>query len=109
MLAGCAVFLLARLWGAAAPATRLAVAVGMGWLSHVLLDWLGSDARLPLGIMALWPFSDVYYAAPFPIFMDVGREISWRTFRHNLVAMAWEWVLLVPMLLAARHIRRGES
>jgi membrane-bound metal-dependent hydrolase YbcI (DUF457 family) len=109
LLAGVLAFLAARLRSATRPATRLGTAVGAGWLSHVLLDWLGSDSRPPLGIMALWPLSDAYYLAPIPIFMDVAREISWPTVGHNLVAMAWECVLLVPVLLAARRSRRKEA
>ena len=34
---------------------RLAVACAAAWASHVLLDWLGTDAMAPIGVMALWP------------------------------------------------------
>src|SRR5262245_30487894 len=37
-------------------ALRLAAAVAAAYASHVLLDWLGSDSRPPIGVMALWPF-----------------------------------------------------
>jgi hypothetical protein len=109
LLAGGLAFLVARLRSGTRPATWLGLAVGAGWLSHVLLDWLGSDSRAPVGIMALWPLDDGYHLAPFSIFLDVAREVSWRTVGHNLVAMAWECVLLVPVLLAVRRRRREEA
>lgn len=79
---------------------------GSAWLSHVVLDWLGSDSRPPLGLMALWPLSDAFFVAPFPVFMAIGRELSWGTLMHNTVAMAWESVLLVPLLAATRRTGR---
>lgn len=107
LLCGVAVFALASLKLAHGPAARLGLLACAAWASHVVLDWLGSDSRLPLGIMALWPASDAFYVAPFPLFMDVGREVSLATLRHNIVAMAWEIVLLAPLLLWARRARHA--
>src|SRR4051812_5338473 len=39
---------------------RLALATGLAYASHTLLDWLGTDASPPIGIMALWPLSRNY-------------------------------------------------
>jgi membrane-bound metal-dependent hydrolase YbcI (DUF457 family) len=106
-LAGLAVFAAARLGGATGVAARLGLLAGAGWLSHVLLDWLGSDSRAPFGIMALWPFERSYFVAPFALFMDVGRELTWRTMGQNMVAAAWESVVLWPLLWLTR--RRGSA
>ena len=102
-LAGVAVYALARLRGAAGAAARLGLLACAGWLSHLLLDWLGSDSRAPFGIMALWPFDRSYFVAPFPVFLDVGRELTWRTMGQNMVAAAWESVLLLPLLWLTRR------
>ena len=59
------------------------------------------DTNPPIGIMAFWPFSSAYYKFPWPIFMDIGRTLTWTTVIHNVVAGAWEAALLLPLLWAA--------
>jgi inner membrane protein len=83
------------------PATRLAV---LGWCllltgSHLLADWLTADARPPIGIMALWPFSDAHYISPATIFMRMHkRDLAdvWQA--HNLTAVAVELAWCLPLL-----------
>ena len=45
--------------------------------------------------------------------MDIGRTLSWHTVRHNALAVAWETVLMLAILLATwqwwSQRRRGES
>jgi inner membrane protein len=79
----------------------LAVCVAIGWGSHLLLDYLNVDTNPPIGLMALWPFSDAYYKSSIPIFLDIGRKLDWNTARHDAVAGAWELVVLVPLLFAS--------
>ena len=105
VVAGLVVLGASRLCGAREAAAHLGLLAGAGWLSHVLLDWLGSDSRAPFGIMALWPFSQSFFLAPFPVFLDVGRELTWRTMRNNTVAVAWEGALLLPVLWITRRRR----
>lgn len=108
-LAGLAVAALARL-GRRRDAGRLGVLVGLSWLSHVLLDWLGRDTNPPIGLMALWPFSHGWYASPVPLFLDIGRTLEWDTVRNNALAATWECLLLVPVLwLAARPREEHDS
>jgi len=83
----------------------LALAVGLAWSSHVLLDVLNLDTHPPIGLMALWPFSDAYYKSPFLLFLDIGRTLDWTAVKHNTVSAAWECVVLVPALLAAWRYR----
>jgi membrane-bound metal-dependent hydrolase YbcI (DUF457 family) len=90
----------------------LALAVFFAWSSHVLLDCLNVDTNPPIGIMALWPFSHGYYKSPILIFLDIGRTLDWTAVRHNSLAVAWECVVLIPLLLLAwrhrvRHLGRG--
>ncbi len=98
-LAAAAVAWLAR----RAQAGRLGALVGLAWLSHVALDWLGRDTNPPIGLMALWPFSRDWYAASVPLFLDIGRTLEWQTIRHDALAATWECLVLLPVLwLAAR-------
>jgi membrane-bound metal-dependent hydrolase YbcI (DUF457 family) len=83
-----------------------AAAVGLAWLSHVMLDYLNNDSNPPIGLMALWPLSRDYYKFPWPIFLDIGRSLSWATVRNNLLAAAWETVVLLPLFALAWRLRR---
>ncbi len=100
-LAGAAVFALLR-WR---RPLALALAVFFAWSSHLVLDYLNVDTSPPIGLMALWPFSDGYYKSPLPIFMDIGRDLNWSTIRHDAVAAAWECAVLVPLLLVCWRFR----
>jgi membrane-bound metal-dependent hydrolase YbcI (DUF457 family) len=107
-VAGAALFRLLR-WR---KPLSVALAVGLAWASHVLLDYLNVDTHPPIGIMALWPFSDGYYKSPIPIFLDIGRTLDWTAVQHNSLAVAWECVVLIPLFLLAwrhraRHLGRG--
>ena len=83
----------------------LALAALLGWCSHLLLDFLNVDTNPPIGLMALWPFSDGYYKSPWSLFLDIGRTLNWTTVRHDTLAMAWEVVVLCPVLVLAWRAR----
>ena len=104
VLAAGATFGLAALWRRPRPQV-LALAVGLAWSSHVLLDYLNVDTHPPIGILALWPVSAAYFKFPWPIFLDVGRTLDWRAIRHNALAAAWECVVLLPVLAWAWRAR----
>jgi membrane-bound metal-dependent hydrolase YbcI (DUF457 family) len=103
-LAAACVWAATRLAGWARPAA-LGVWAGCAWLTHLLLDYLGLDTHPPIGIMALWPFQPGYFKAPWTIFLDIGRTLDWATVRHDALAVAWEIVLLGPLLLASWRSR----
>jgi membrane-bound metal-dependent hydrolase YbcI (DUF457 family) len=105
VIAGCVALAVFRQLGLRAPG-RLALAVGAAWLSHIALDYLNLDGVPPIGLMALWPLSSDHYKFPWPIFLDIGRQLDWRTLRHNLLAAAWECVVLAPLLLFSWRRRR---
>jgi hypothetical protein len=91
---------------------RLALAVGLAWLSHVLFDWLGSDDTPPLGVMALWPLTSTFYFADAFVFEAISRRYWLENFwRHNLWAVASEILILLPVLAAVVwwRARRGAS
>ena len=86
------------------------VACIAAYASHVLLDWLGTDASPPIGVMALWPLSRAYFESSLHVFMAVSRRyyLGWPFVLHNLLALSRELVILVPILalvmfLRARH------
>src|SRR5262245_24447505 len=51
-----------------------ATAALLAWGSHIFFDWLSNDTRPPIGVMALWPFTDAYYKAAIEIFPPVSRR-----------------------------------
>jgi membrane-bound metal-dependent hydrolase YbcI (DUF457 family) len=88
----------------------LGLAAGGAWLSHVLLDYAGADTHPPIGILALWPFESGYHKLPWPLFLDIGRTLEWATVRHDALAVAWEILILGPLLLACWRLRaRAEA
>jgi membrane-bound metal-dependent hydrolase YbcI (DUF457 family) len=99
-----AAWLAARAWRWPRPAA-LSLWAGCAWLTHLILDYAGLDTHPPIGIMALWPFETGFYKLPWPIFLDIGRTLEWATVRHDALAVAWEIVLLGPLLLASWRLR----
>jgi hypothetical protein len=81
---------------------RLALACAAAWSSHLLFDWLGADSTPPLGIMALWPFTDRFYQSPVPVFAAISRRY-WQAdfYTQNTVAVLKELLILGPPALAA--------
>jgi membrane-bound metal-dependent hydrolase YbcI (DUF457 family) len=97
VLASMAVLLLTRGHG-----LRLATIVGLAWSSHVLFDWLGSDTTPPLGVMALWPFSNAFYFADAFVFDAISRRTHLPNFwSHNVWAVVKEAALLAPGVAVA--------
>jgi membrane-bound metal-dependent hydrolase YbcI (DUF457 family) len=77
---------------------RWGVAVALAWASHVLLDWLGTDTRPPIGIMALWPFSTGFYESRFHVFPAISRRYWLAEFwTYNVKALGLELLVLVPV------------
>lgn len=86
---------------------RLAIAVTIAWASHVLFDWLGSDTTPPLGVMALWPLSNEYYFSNAFLFEAISRRYGLDGFwRHNVLAVVSEVVMLAPVLVVVSWIKR---
>jgi hypothetical protein len=106
VLAGAAAWILAR---RAEPAARwrLALAVAAAYGSHVLLDWLGSDTRPPIGIPALWPLSRANFESPLHLFPAVSRRYWLAEFwTYNLRAVAREVLILGPIAAAVLILGR---
>jgi hypothetical protein len=85
----------------------LAAAAAYG--THILLDWLGSDAVFPFGVMALWPVTTDFYLSDRRWFLSVCREYWLEScWWHNARATVWEMGLLGPLAMgAAIRLRRS--
>lgn len=91
-------------------AARWAAAATLAWASHVFLDWLSNDTRPPLGVMALWPFTDVYYKAGIEFFPPVSRRY-WesRFWIYNLRALVFELLVLGPVTYAVVRLTSSRA
>lgn len=96
---------------AVSRAPQFALACLGAYLSHTLLDWLGTDASPPLGIMALWPFSRAYYESDLHVFMAISRRYyqGWTFVWQNVRAVALEVAILLPVIGAVWLVRRRRS
>jgi hypothetical protein len=79
----------------------VALCATLAYVSHVLLDRLSNDTRPPIGVLALWPFSDGYFKAAIEIFPPVSRRY-WesRFWIYNLHAVLVETLVLAPITIA---------
>jgi membrane-bound metal-dependent hydrolase YbcI (DUF457 family) len=78
--------------------------------THVLFDWLGSDDSPPLGVMALWPFSNEFYFAEAYVFSTISRRYWLPGFLlHNVMSVVRELVILLPIVAAAYWFRRPQG
>ena len=85
-------------WPVASSRAMIWIAVALAWMSHPLLDALGSDTSAPIGVMAFWPFSGVHVQTSWEVFGAISRRY-WREdfLSINLASMAKECVILVPI------------
>jgi inner membrane protein len=108
-LGACVLILLAAMAMTPSSEPRLltGAACGAAYASHLLLDWLGSDSSVPIGIMALWPFSSQFYESPLHWFLSTERRYWVPQFWSvNLAAAMREIGTLVPLAAAVYWIRR---
>ena len=81
---------------------RLAFAVTVSWVTHVMFDWLGSDDTPPLGVMALWPLNSNFYFADAFVFEAISRRYWLPNFiPHNAWAVIKEILILGPLVVIA--------
>lgn len=88
-----------------------AIAIAAAHASHLFLDWLGKDTSRPPGLTILWPFSPEFYMSGLDLFGEVSRRY-WlfnEFILGNLAAVAWEMLVLVPVLLVAWVVWSGRT
>ena len=87
---------------AAGSRRALVIAAAAAYGSHLLLDWLGDDRSVPIGIRALWPFTDAYLQSDMRWFPPVERRYWLPGFwTSNLRAIGWELLVLSPLVVLA--------
>ena len=84
----------------------LVIAAAAAYGSHLLLDWLGDDRSVPIGIRALWPFTDAYVQSSVRWFPPVERRYWLPGFwTANLRAIGWELLALAPLAVFTVWVR----
>jgi inner membrane protein len=88
----------------------------IAYLSHLILDLLGTDKRPPYGIPLLWPISNEHFVSPVPILLGVRHAATATTptqewalallHPHNLAAIAWETIVVLPFIWLGQWHRR---
>ena len=107
-----------RLWGESFAA--IFALSCMAYVSHLVIDFFGTDTRPPFGMPILWPLGGAYYISPVPVFRGVhhagaavGSMLEWLLalfHPYNLGAIALEVVFLLPFVvlrLRRRYILLG--
>jgi len=93
------------------PFVPIAVACGLAYGSHVLLDWLGEDTSTPSGLMGLWPWRSTYYRSGLDIFEGISRRywLPEQFLAQNLKAVGLELAVVLPVAALAYWLRRRVS
>ncbi|MGH7273331.1 MAG: metal-dependent hydrolase [Nitrospiria bacterium] len=91
----------------------------LSYMSHLVIDYFGPDTRMPYGIPLLWPISGEYFISPVQVFLGTqhaestsattGAWIRGMLHPHNVSAIAWEIVLIAPLILVGRWYRKRTS
>jgi membrane-bound metal-dependent hydrolase YbcI (DUF457 family) len=70
--------------------------------SHMVVDWLGTDRFLPIGIEAFWPFSERFVLSGWNWFPPVERRLTHESaLAVNAWAFAYEALTLGTIAVAA--------
>ena len=93
------------------PRWRVALLCGISYGSHLLLDWLAADNYPPRGIQLLWPFSGRWFISDLDLFRQTARQefLTAPIIRQNLIAVAQECVILLPILAVIWWARRRQQ
>jgi inner membrane protein len=89
------------------PVARVVAMCAAAYATHLLLDWLGSDAYPPFGIQALWPFSHQWYISDTDLFRQTARQefFSAASIIKNLQAIVQEMAILGPTAVGVWLVR----
>lgn len=85
--------------GAKRPIARVALMCAAAYATHILLDYLAADTVSPIGIQALWPFSNGWYISGWDLFRQTERRhfFSLATIWINTLASLQELLILAPI------------
>ena len=68
-------------------------------ISHLLLDAVTLDTKEPFGQPLFWPFSDVFFRAPFTMFLDIRRIGESSQFIQSLFSVHNFWAVFVECII----------
>lgn len=90
-----------------AATTRIVLMCAGAWATHLLLDWLSADQSTPRGIQLLWPFDGRWFISGWDVFVGSERRqlLSAATMKRNLQAVAQEFAILMPFVIALWLVR----
>lgn len=88
---------------------RWAIAAGLAYASHLLLDAVTVDPGAPVGLQLLWPISDAYLASPFRPLPQVLHSSVSVVNVHNLAVILLELVLFGGLLWLTLRFRAGTT
>lgn len=92
-------------WKQRVPILRTSLVCSLACVTHVLLDWFGSDRAIQPGIMALWPFDSTFYHAPIHLFPNISRSywLPGPFILENTIALMCELVVVgIPVVILWR-------
>jgi inner membrane protein len=94
--------------GEARARWRLGLLAAVAYGSHILLDWLGADTKLPAGVQILWPFSDTWFISSWSLFRQIDLRGVFRPpiILSNMKSIAFELLVVGPPVLAVFLWRR---
>lgn len=86
---------------------RIVLACAAAYASHIALDWLAVDPSPPMGVQALWPFTDGWYISNVNLFRGTARRdiFTAQSMWINGTAIAQEIAILGPLAWLTRLIR----
>jgi membrane-bound metal-dependent hydrolase YbcI (DUF457 family) len=75
---------------------RVAMLCAIAWATHSVLDWLGADSFVPVGVQLLWPFDHRYFISGWDIFPETERyrPLSAFAIQKNVRALVTELGIL---------------
>ena len=86
----------------------VAIVCGLAYGSHLAMDWLGGDTKLPGGIQLLWPFSHPWFISSWTVFpgTTLGGFFTPEAMLSNALTLLQEMLILAPIALVAWFTHR---
>ena len=101
-----AAYLLMKTVGRKSPG-RDAVLIGVGYVSHIALDFFSNDSHPPFGVQLFWPLSDGFVISQVQIFHEVWRgNLAILFGPHNWITAGIEFLVVLPLVVFLGWLRR---
>ena len=86
---------------------QIAGICALAYGSHIGLDWLGGDTKLPAGVQLLSPVTDQWFISSWNVFLPthLGGFFTPPVILANVTAMVREVLILGPFALVAWTVR----